>query len=169
VNLRQLLSVAKEGWVNRPRNQLFEIRAQELRKMALGLESLTSASGGHARPQPDQDIYVKLSQVAQASPRRAVLEGWDDIWRLLWQVCEQRAIAPKGDTVELLNALERHKVLDFHAYALLRDMYTFNINAAATLSADLTPLVALDFAMAVRGAQRLLHRLIAEGMNAAGS
>ena len=131
--------------------------------MAIGLDAEMSGHGARARP--DQNAYVKLAKLAQESPRAAVLEGWNDVSRMLRQVCDRHAIPCRGGTVEQLNALERRKLLDFHAYALLRDMNAFSVDTMASPSTDIALPVAQDYAVAVRGAQRLLHRLAAEAVS----
>lgn len=158
MNLRLLFSLAKEGWVNRPRTQSLAVRARELRAMAVDLDKGVSAHGESAFP--DQVAYVRLNEMANASPRDAVLEGWNEVALLLRQLSERQAISRAGDMWGLLNNLERRKLLDFHAYALLRDMYAFRGDATGAASADLSPETAQDYAVAVRGAHRLLYRLL---------
>lgn len=135
--------------------------------MAIDLETGTSGHITHAPP--DQNNYVKLAQLAQESPRDAVLEGWNDVSRLLQQVCDLHGIRSEGGNLGLLNSLERRKLLDFHAYALLRDMNAFSVDAMVTPSSQIAPPVAQDYAVAVRGAQRLLHRLAAGAMDRSAS
>jgi hypothetical protein len=159
MNLRRLFSLAKEGWVNRPQTQPLGIRARDLRRMAVDLDKEVSAHGVPALP--DQVAYVRLNEVANTSPREAVLEGWNEVSLLLRQLSAQRGIAFKGGTLGLLNTVERQKLLDFHAYALLRDMYAFKVDAAGPSSVDLSPEAAQDYAVAVRGAHRVLSRLLA--------
>ncbi len=161
MNLRHLFSLAQEGWVNRPVTQPLGIRAMDLRRMAVDLDKAVSAQGASALS--DQVAYVRLKEVAQASPREAVLEGWNEVESLLRQLSEQRGIKLKSSTLSLLDTLERRKLLDFHAYALLRDMFAFWVDATGTSSAELSPEAAQDYAVAVRGAHRLLYRLLAYG------
>lgn len=159
MNLRRLLSLAKEAWVNRPGTLSLSVRALELRTMAVDLDKEAFVDGASASP--DQVGYVRLNEIAGASPREAVLEGWKEVALLLKQLSERQAITSTGDTWGLLNTLESRKLLDFHAYALLRDMYAFWVDATGAVSADLPPEAAQDYAVAVRGARRLLYRLLA--------
>ncbi len=135
--------------------------------MAIDLE--TGTSGDITQAPSDQNNYVTLAQLAQESPRDAVLEGWNEVSRLLQLVCDLHGIQREGGNLGLLNSLERRKLLDFHAYALLRDMNAFSVDAMATAPSHIAPPVAQDYAVAVRGAKRLLHRLAAGALYRVGS
>lgn len=163
MDLRRLFSVAKEGWVNRPGTQTLGARALQLREMAVDLDK--QASAHRASALPDQAAHMRLNEIATASPREAVLRGWNEVAQLLRQLSERQAIARTGSMCRLLGTLERRELLDFHAYALLRDMYVFKVDASGASAADLSPEVARDYAVAVRGAHRMLYRMLAYGPN----
>ena len=145
---RRLQSTALEG------------RAATLRAFSLAMAE--SPRTTQPASNAEQATYVDLMRIAQESGREAIGQGWSLVAVLLDELAEQQALPSGVNIIKLLNRLEHRKLLDFDDYSLLRDLHELTVDMTSIGAGDISSAAALDYAVAVRRALRLLSRLIAE-------
>lgn len=148
-------------------------RASDLRQRALALHVPTPPKGGDTRPhgtfagttlpsvEDDQAHYVALLGLTSDDPPAVFSNGLTLLTDRAGTLAARRGLNRRQPFVSLLGDLKDAGILDFDEYALMRDIASLASDALRDPPETLTRAVALDFALAVRGAHRFLAGLIA--------
>ncbi|ARN21176.1 hypothetical protein [Piscinibacter gummiphilus] len=142
-------------------------RASDLRQRALALRDPAVPMDRSREPtllpsaEDDQADYVALLGLTNDDPPAVFSNGMALLSNRAARLAARTGLSPRRAFVRLLDDLKDAGHLDFEAYALLRDLASLASDALRAPPEHITRTAALDVALAVRGAHRLLARLIA--------
>jgi len=142
-------------------------RASDLRQRALALRDPAPPADRAHEPrrlpsaEDDQADYVALLGLTNDDPPAVFSSGMALLSNRTGTLAARVGRSPRRAFVSLLGDLKDAGHLDFEAYALLRDLASLASDAVRAPPGHITREAALDAALAVRGAHRLLARLIA--------
>jgi len=148
-------------------------RAGDLRERALALHVAAAPQGGEPPPhgtfagtsppsvEDDQAHFVALLGLTSDDPPAVFSNGMTLLTDRAATLAARRGLDRRQSFVTLLGDLKDAGLLDFDEYALMRDIASLASDALRDPPETITRAVALDFALAVRGAHRFLASLIA--------
>ncbi len=140
----------------------FSPRVAMLRSLALSVAD-RPMFGAHVDMAAEQADHVELLRLAEQTPELAIAKGWSRIADTLAHVCKSLGLPDMRNPLKQLNSLEKHKMLSFDEYALLRDLYTLGTEAQRLPAGRVTSDNVVDYVVAVRKASRLLLSVAARG------